>query len=58
VEPKIDAHCSLSEDHHHQPGGVLRMYVLAELTAFVGVAEEVAQDSETSGRDLDGDVPS
>jgi hypothetical protein len=58
VEPKVDAHGSLSEDHHHQPGGVLRMYVLAELTAFVGVAEEVAQDSETSSGDLNGDVPS
>jgi hypothetical protein len=58
VESKVDTHGGLSEDHHHQPGGVLRVYVLAELTAFVGVAEEVAQDSETGGSHLDGHMPS
>jgi hypothetical protein len=58
VESKVYAHDGLSEDHHHQPGGILRVYVLAELTTFVGVAEQVAQDSETGGSHLDGDMPS
>lgn len=34
------------------------MYVLAELATFVGVAEQVAQDGEASGSDLDGNMPS
>ena len=42
VEPKIDAHGGLSEDHHHQPRSILGVYVLAELATFVGVTEEVA----------------
>lgn len=39
MEPEVDAHGGLGEDHHHQPGGVLRVYVLAELATFVSVAE-------------------
>lgn len=42
VELKIDAHGGLSEDHHHQPRSILRVYVLAKLATFVGVTEEVA----------------
>lgn len=39
MEPEVDAHGGLGENHHHQPGGVLRVYVLAKLATFVSVAE-------------------
>lgn len=33
------------------------MGILAELAAFVGVAEEIAQDGDDGSDDLEGDVP-
>lgn len=57
MELEVDAHYDLHDQHKHDDGDEFGVNVLAELSALVFVAKEVADDSKDRTGDLDGDVP-
>ena len=58
VKLQVDAHGDLRDQHEHDVWHELGVDVLGELSAFVLVAEEVADNRKEGAQRLDGDVPS
>lgn len=57
MQTQIDTHDDLGNEHEHQDVGEFGVDVGRELPSFVKMAQEVSEDCNTSGDDLDGYMP-
>ena len=57
MQSQVNAHKDLCQKEKHQPVREAGVHVLGELSAFVGVSKEIANNGERRTKDLDGNMP-